>query len=163
MTHLVNIDFSHYQSVNIRFGDVISYVKCIVAFRTSHDRDVDDLAFITEPWTEPGGSNRRKLIRMAKQSPMDITQLHVRWTSIKPCAKMVLGIFLMTAMVPTMIGVNEASKGTRDHEDHRRESARKQRSYLSVQCMSYDGSRQQRLAIHNAQVYLGADRKVCFL
>lgn len=87
MTHLVNIDFSHYQSVNIRFGDVISYVKCIVAFRTSHDRDVDDLAFITEPWTEPGGSNRRKLIRMAKQSPMDITQLHVRWTSIKPALR----------------------------------------------------------------------------
>lgn len=76
---------------------------------------------------------------------------------------MVLGIFLMTAMVPTMIGVNEASKGTRDHEDRRRESARQQRSYLSVQCTSYDGSRQQRLATHNAQVYLGPDRRVGLL
>ena len=73
---------------------------------------------------------------------------------------MVLGIFLMTAMVPTIIGVNEASKGTRDHEDRRRESARRQRCHLSIQCMPLDGSFQQRLAIHNAKVYLGPDRKV---
>jgi hypothetical protein len=74
---------------------------------------------------------------------------------------MVFGIFLMTAMVPTIIGVNEASKGTRDHEERRRESARQQRCHLLVQCMPLDGSSQQRSAIHNAKVYLGADKKAC--
>lgn len=73
---------------------------------------------------------------------------------------MVLGIFLITAMVPTMIGVNEASKDTRDHEERRRASARRQRTHLSVQCMSYDRLPQQGQAINNAQVYLCADRKV---
>ncbi|KAJ5768998.1 hypothetical protein N7520_003557 [Penicillium odoratum] len=73
---------------------------------------------------------------------------------------MVLPIFLMTAMVPTIIGVNEASKGTRDHEDRRRESARKQRCHLLVQCMPLDGSLEQRLAIHNAKLYLGPDSKI---
>lgn len=73
---------------------------------------------------------------------------------------MVLGIFLLTAMVPTMIGVNEASKDTRDHEERRRATARQQRTHLSVQCMSYDILPQQRQEIHNAHVYLCADRKV---
>lgn len=72
---------------------------------------------------------------------------------------MVFGIFLMTAMVPTIIGVNEASKGTRDHEERRRESARQERCYLSVQCMPSNGLLPQSLAIHNARVYLGADKK----
>ncbi|KAJ5274746.1 hypothetical protein N7505_003291 [Penicillium chrysogenum] len=67
---------------------------------------------------------------------------------------MVFGIFLMTAMVPTIIGVNEASKGTRDHEERRRESARQQRCHLLVQCMPLDGSSQQRSAIHNAKIYI---------
>lgn len=65
----------------------------------------------------------------------------------------------MTAMVPTIIGVNEASKGTRDHEDRRRENARKQRCHLSAQCMPLDGSLEQRSAIHNAKICLGPDKK----
>ncbi|KAJ5524173.1 hypothetical protein N7494_010823 [Penicillium frequentans] len=73
---------------------------------------------------------------------------------------MVFGIFLMTAMVPTIIGVNEATKGTRDHEDHRRENARKQRCHLSAQCMPLDGTLEQRSAIHNAKICLGPDKKV---
>ncbi|KAJ5992201.1 hypothetical protein N7451_007925 [Penicillium sp. IBT 35674x] len=72
---------------------------------------------------------------------------------------MVLPIFLMTAMIPTIIGVNEASKGTRDHEDRRRENARKQRCHLYAQCMPLDGSLEQRSAIHNAKIYLGPDKK----
>lgn len=72
---------------------------------------------------------------------------------------MVLPIFLMTAMVPTIIGVNEASKGTRNHEDRRRESARKQCCQLLAQCMPLDGSLEQRSAIHNAKIYLGPDSK----
>ncbi|KAF9252168.1 hypothetical protein DTO013E5_809 [Penicillium roqueforti] len=63
-------------------------------------------------------------------------------------------------MVPTIIGVNEASKGTRDHEERRRESARQERCYLSVQCMPSNGLLPQSLAIHNARVYLGADKKM---
>ncbi|KAJ6081544.1 hypothetical protein N7499_006418 [Penicillium canescens] len=73
---------------------------------------------------------------------------------------MVFGIVMMAAMVPTMIGVNEATKGTRDHEEQRRKNARAQRSHLLVQCPSYEGPLHQRMAVHNAQVYLGADGKV---
>jgi hypothetical protein len=73
---------------------------------------------------------------------------------------MVLGIVMMAAMVPTMIGVNEETKGTRDNEEQRRKNARTQRSHLLVQCPSYEGPLQQRMAVHNAQVYLGADGKV---
>jgi hypothetical protein len=73
---------------------------------------------------------------------------------------MVFGIVMMAAMVPTMIGVNEATKGTRDHEEQRRKNARAQRSHLLVQCPSYEGPLQQRMAVHNAKVYLGADGKV---
>lgn len=76
---------------------------------------------------------------------------------------MVIGIFMMTAMVPTIIGVNEASKGTQDHEQRRRDSARQQRCNLSVQCMPLDGTLQQRLAVQNAKVYLGSDGKVCHI
>jgi hypothetical protein len=73
---------------------------------------------------------------------------------------MVFGIFMMAAMVPTMIGVNEATKGTRDHEEQRRKKARTQRSHLLVQCPSYEGPMQHNVAVHNAKVYLGADGKV---
>ncbi|KAJ5923456.1 hypothetical protein N7454_008701 [Penicillium verhagenii] len=63
-------------------------------------------------------------------------------------------------MAPTIMGINEASKGTRDHEEHRRESARKQRCHLSVQCTPIAGSLEQRFAIHNAMIYLGPDGKI---
>ncbi|OQD81293.1 hypothetical protein PENANT_c028G10149 [Penicillium antarcticum] len=66
----------------------------------------------------------------------------------------------MAAMVPTMMGVNEATKGTKDHENQRRKNARTQRSHLLVQCPSYEEPLQQRKAVHNAQVYLGTDGKV---
>lgn len=74
--------------------------------------------------------------------------------------KMVLGIVMMTAMLPTMIGLNEASKGTRDQEDSRRNTARKQRCHLVAMCSLSQGTQSQREQVHNARVYVGRDGKV---
>ncbi|KAJ5717621.1 hypothetical protein N7488_003267 [Penicillium malachiteum] len=72
---------------------------------------------------------------------------------------MVLGIVMMTAMLPTMIGMNEASKGTRDHEERRREDSRKQRCHLTATCEVTEDLK-QRLAVHNAHVCLGLDGRI---
>lgn len=74
--------------------------------------------------------------------------------------KMVLGIVMMTAMLPTMIGLNEASKSTRDQEESRRSSARKQRCHLVATCSLNQGTQSQREQVHNARVYVGRDGKV---
>ncbi|KAJ5319325.1 uncharacterized protein N7506_012029 [Penicillium brevicompactum] len=73
---------------------------------------------------------------------------------------MVLGIVMMTAMLPTMIGLNEASKGTRDQEDSRRNTARKQRCHLVAMCSLSQGTQSQREQVHNARVYVGRDGKL---
>ncbi|KAJ5103014.1 hypothetical protein N7532_003543 [Penicillium argentinense] len=73
---------------------------------------------------------------------------------------MVLGVVMMTAMLPTMVGMNEASKSTRDREENRREHARTQRSHLTATCGLFAGTQDQRRQVHNAQVYLGKDGKV---
>ncbi|CAG8900208.1 unnamed protein product [Penicillium egyptiacum] len=70
---------------------------------------------------------------------------------------MVLGIVMMTAMVPTIIGLNEASKGTRDQENNRKNTARKQRCHLVAMCEVNKGTQTQREQVHNARVYVGRD------
>lgn len=75
---------------------------------------------------------------------------------------MVLGVVMIATMLPTMIGLNEATSGTRDQEENRRTSARKQRCHLVATCGLEQGTQRQREQIHNAKVYVGADGKVSF-
>jgi cation transport regulator ChaB len=74
---------------------------------------------------------------------------------------MVLGVIMIAAMLPTMIGLNEATSATRDQEERRRDRARKQRCHLIAVCDPEEGSLQQRQQVHNAKVYLGNDGKAC--
>ena len=75
---------------------------------------------------------------------------------------MVFGIFVMTAMIPTIIGVNEASKGTRDHEKQRKEGARQKRCKLLAECsMHIDETLRRPLSLDGAHLYLGPHGKVC--
>lgn len=67
---------------------------------------------------------------------------------------------MMTAMIPTIVGLNEATNGARDHEDKRRGNARKQRCHLQVTCAVNAGPQELRQQVHNAMVYLGTDGKV---
>lgn len=73
---------------------------------------------------------------------------------------MVLGIVMMTAMLPTMYGLNESSKATRDQEDSRRSTSRKQRCHLVAMCAITQGTQSQREQVQNARVYVGRDGKV---
>lgn len=67
---------------------------------------------------------------------------------------------MMTAMVPTIMGLNEASKGTRDQENSRKNTARKQRCHLVAMCEVNKGTQTQREQVHNARVYVGRDGNV---
>ncbi|CAG7917120.1 unnamed protein product [Penicillium olsonii] len=73
---------------------------------------------------------------------------------------MVLGIVMMTAMLPTMYGLNESSKATRDQEDSRRSTSRKQRCHLVAMCAITQGTQSQREQVQNARVYVGRDGKL---
>ncbi|KAL4876619.1 hypothetical protein BJY04DRAFT_222951 [Aspergillus karnatakaensis] len=73
---------------------------------------------------------------------------------------MVLGIAMMATMVPTILGLNEASNATRNSEENRKENARKSRSGLLAVCNPSEGSLSQREQVHNAKVYLGRDHKL---
>ncbi|ODM16823.1 hypothetical protein SI65_07788 [Aspergillus cristatus] len=73
---------------------------------------------------------------------------------------MVLGIVMMSAMLPTMIGLNEATSGTRDREESRRDSSRKQRCHLVATCNINEGNQRQREQVHNAKVYVRSDGKL---
>ena len=75
---------------------------------------------------------------------------------------MVFGIVMMSAMVPTMIGLNEATKGTRDHEESRKAESRSTRSHLVATCDVEEGSQDQRERDHNVRIYLGQDQKVLY-
>ncbi|KAJ5104438.1 hypothetical protein NUU61_001785 [Penicillium alfredii] len=70
---------------------------------------------------------------------------------------MVLGVVMMSAMLPTMIGLNEATQGARNQEEDRRDSARKQRCHLLATCSLNQGTSDQREQVHNARVYVGQD------
>lgn len=76
---------------------------------------------------------------------------------------MVLGIAMMATMLPTMIGLNQASQHMRDSEDNRKESSRKQRCHLLVNCSVNQGTTEQREQIHNAMVYVGPENRVSLL
>lgn len=76
---------------------------------------------------------------------------------------MVLGIVMMTAMVPTIMGLNEATKGTRDQENSRKNTARKQRCHLVAMCEVNKGTQTQREQVHNARVYVGRDGNVSII
>lgn len=73
---------------------------------------------------------------------------------------MVLGVVMISAMLPTMIGLNEATKASRDQEESRRNDARKQRSQLVATCSLDQGTPEQRQQVHNAQIQVGRDGKV---
>ncbi|OKP11717.1 hypothetical protein PENSUB_2789 [Penicillium subrubescens] len=72
---------------------------------------------------------------------------------------MVLGIAMMAAMLPTMIGLNEATQGARDQDENRRNTNRKQRCHLVATCSLDQGTPELRSQVHNAQIQVGLDRK----
>lgn len=74
--------------------------------------------------------------------------------------KMVLGVVMMATMLPTMIGLNEATQGSRDQEENRRTTERKQRVHLVATCSLSQGTPELRQQIQNAKVYVGLDGKV---
>lgn len=73
---------------------------------------------------------------------------------------MVFGLIALSTMVPTMIGLNQATQNTRDGEEERRDSARRQRCNLLATCDAREGTLEQRKQVQNAKVYLGPDGKV---
>lgn len=73
---------------------------------------------------------------------------------------MVFGLITLSAMVPTMIGLNQATQNTRDGEEERRDQARRQRCNLIASCDAREGTLEQRNQVHNAKVYIGSDGKV---
>ncbi|KAJ5093271.1 hypothetical protein N7456_009132 [Penicillium angulare] len=73
---------------------------------------------------------------------------------------MVIGIAMMATMLPTMIGLNEATQGHRDQEEGRRNAARKQRSHLVATCSLSQGTAESRQQIQNAQIQVGLDGKL---
>ncbi|OQE92023.1 hypothetical protein PENNAL_c0008G09782 [Penicillium nalgiovense] len=73
---------------------------------------------------------------------------------------MVLGIAMMSAMLPTMIGLNQAIKERRGEEEEHKEETRNVRSHLTVTCDVNEGSHVHRQEINNAKVYLGQDHKI---
>jgi hypothetical protein len=67
---------------------------------------------------------------------------------------------MMAAMVPTVYGLNEASKGAQNSENKRRETTRKTRCHLTAQCDFDTGTLKQRQEVHNARIYLDSDNQV---
>ncbi|KAJ5727514.1 hypothetical protein N7493_005334 [Penicillium malachiteum] len=72
---------------------------------------------------------------------------------------MVLGVVMMAAMLPTIMGLNEATQGSREQEEARRNDARKQRGHLVAICPITQGTPKMRQQVHNAQVQVGLDGK----
>lgn len=73
---------------------------------------------------------------------------------------MVFGLITLSTMIPTMIGLNQATQNTRDSEEERREAARRQRCNLLAVCSEREGTLEQRRQVHNAKIYLGPDGNV---
>ncbi|KAL1874614.1 hypothetical protein Plec18167_005846 [Paecilomyces lecythidis] len=90
---------------------------------------------------------------------------------------MVLGIVMMTTMIPTIVGLNEATNGARDEQrrknnnedkgggndrqnNQRKGNSRKQRFHLQVTCSDDSGSQEMRQQVHNAKVYVKTDGKI---
>lgn len=75
---------------------------------------------------------------------------------------MVFSLVMMSTLVPTIIGLNEATKGARDQEENRRAESRSRRCHLIATCEGSTESPTQRQQVHNAKVYLDKDYKVRF-
>ncbi|KAJ5216267.1 uncharacterized protein N7498_002674 [Penicillium cinerascens] len=73
---------------------------------------------------------------------------------------MVLGVVMMATMLPTMIGLNEATQGSRQHEEDRVNNARKSRTHLVATVSLTQGTQGQREQVHNAMVQVGRDGKL---
>ncbi|KAJ5231541.1 uncharacterized protein N7469_006129 [Penicillium citrinum] len=73
---------------------------------------------------------------------------------------MVLGIVMMAAMLPTMIGLNEATQGSREREEARLIEARKQRGHLVAIVDLTQGTPAMREQVHNSQVHVGLDGRL---
>lgn len=73
---------------------------------------------------------------------------------------MVLGVVMIAAMMPTMIGLNEATQGSRQQEEDRLNNKRKTRTHLMATVSLSQGTQEQRQQIHNATVQVGRDGKV---
>ncbi|KAJ5280692.1 hypothetical protein N7478_006064 [Penicillium angulare] len=66
----------------------------------------------------------------------------------------------MGAMLPTMIGLNQATQGSRDQEEARSNEARKQRGHLVAICALTQGTPKMRQQVHNGRVQVGLDGKL---
>ncbi|KAJ5126021.1 hypothetical protein N7448_005330 [Penicillium atrosanguineum] len=73
---------------------------------------------------------------------------------------MVLGVVMIAAMMPTMIGLNEATQGSRQQEEDRLSNKRKARTHLVATVSLSQGTQEQRQQIHNATVQVGRDGKL---
>lgn len=89
-----------------------------------------------------------------------VLDAHITTTGLVHTATMVFGLIALSAMTPTMIGLNQATQNTRDGEEERREAARRQRCNLLATCDAREGTLEQRKQVHNAKVYLGPDGNV---
>jgi hypothetical protein len=126
------------------------------------------LSLVSSPYSILRRPENFKSSAFSCYTPTSVSNLiHTRTRSLEistgPYANssaMVLGIVMMTAMVPTIIGLNEATKGTRDQENNRKDTARKQRCHLVAMCEVNKGTQTQREQVHNARVYVGRDGNV---
>jgi len=73
---------------------------------------------------------------------------------------MVLGVVMIATMLPTMIGLNEATQGSRQQEEDRVNDKRKSRTHLVATVSLNQGTQEQRQQVHNATVQVGRDGKV---
>ncbi|KAJ6127293.1 hypothetical protein N7523_002905 [Penicillium sp. IBT 18751x] len=73
---------------------------------------------------------------------------------------MVLGVVMIAAMVPTMIGLNEATQGSRQQEEDRLNYRCKARTHLVATVSLSQGTQQQRQQSHNATVQVGRGGKL---
>lgn len=110
--------------------------------------------------SSPGVSTRQSSTLFRISSEWSYSFLHILSTQPANPATMVIGIAVLAALLPTMIGLNEASQHTRDHEEDRRASARKQRCHLIASCSLTQGTPSQRGEIQNAKVYVDQDGRV---
>lgn len=60
----------------------------------------------------------------------------------------------LAAAIPTIAALNQATQGTQDYEEQRREANRKARVHLIATCALTAASAKERQQIHNAKIVL---------
>lgn len=75
-------------------------------------------------------------------------------TSLSLPLKYGVGIVALATAIPTIIGINEATKGTQDQEQKRQDANRKQRSHLLSMCELTATSGRDREQIDGANIAL---------